>query len=84
MANEYFGNLFKAGRSCSLEAQLKTVKHFLVFFDQFEGEKLGEKVTLKEIEEALKLFKKEKSLGPDGWTLDLFIHLFDIMGNYIL
>ena len=41
-------------------------------------------MTLQEIEGAMKLFKKEKSIGHDGWTIDLFLHFFDIMGEDLL
>ena len=37
-----------------------------------------------EIENVLKLFKKEKILGPDGWTVDLFLYFLNIMGEYLL
>jgi hypothetical protein len=39
---------------------------------------------LVELEAILKLFKKEKSLGPDGWTVELYIHFFEIMGEDLL
>ena len=61
------------------ESLVKTIKLFPSFLEIEEKEKLGEKVTLKEIEDALKIFKKEKSSGLDGWIVDLFLHFFDIM-----
>jgi len=27
---------------------------------------------------------KDKTLGPDGWTVDLFLYFFDIMGKDII
>ena len=32
-----------------------------------------------EIEENLKLFKKYKSRGSDGWIMEFFIALYDMM-----
>ena len=65
-ALHYFGEIYKDNGNCYLEAQLKTIKLFPSFFYSGEKKILGEEVTLKEIEDALKLFKIEKSLGPDG------------------
>lgn len=32
----------------------------------------------------MRSFKKDKCLGPDGWTIDIFIHFFDIMKKDML
>ena len=54
------------------------------FFEEEEGKNLGKHVTLKEVDEALNPFKNEKSRGPDGWIVDLFLHFFHIMGEDFL
>jgi hypothetical protein len=41
-------------------------------------------VNLEELKEVLSLFKKEKILGPDGWTIEFFIHFFDLVGEDLL
>lgn len=41
-------------------------------------------IALEEVEKTLELFAKEKSPGPDGWTVELFLHFFDMMGDEIL
>ena len=33
---------------------------------------------------ALKSFKKDKSPGPDGWPVEFFLALFDLLGSEIL
>jgi hypothetical protein len=38
-------------------------------------------VTLEELKEALSLFKKDKSPSPDGWTVEFFIHFFDLVSE---
>jgi hypothetical protein len=30
------------------------------------------------------LFKKEKSPRPDGWSVELYLHFFDLMGEDLL
>jgi hypothetical protein len=39
---------------------------------------------LGELKEVLTLFKKEKIPGPDGWTVEFFIHFFDLVGGDLL
>jgi hypothetical protein len=29
---------------------------------------------------ALKSFSKDKSPGPDGWTVEFYLHFFDLLG----
>ena len=81
LAQKHFGRIFKIDDQSSLEAQLKTIILFPTFFDDEDKDYVGKQVNLKEVDEALKLFKKEKIPGPDGWTVDLFLHFFYIMGQ---
>jgi hypothetical protein len=39
---------------------------------------------LEEISDVLKGFSKDKSSGPDGWTVEFFLHFFDMVGPYLL
>jgi hypothetical protein len=41
-------------------------------------------VTLSELKSTLSLLKKEKSLGPDGWTAEFFTLYFDLVGTDLL
>lgn len=41
-------------------------------------------MNLSEVEPTIKKFSKSNSLGPEGWTMDLFLHFFDLMGQYLL
>ena len=38
-------------------------------------------VSKDEVEATLKSMQKEKSPGPDGWTVELFLHFFDTLGE---
>ena len=40
--------------------------------------------TLKEVEDVLKGFKKDKSPWIDGWPVDFCLHFFDLLGQDIL
>jgi hypothetical protein len=39
---------------------------------------------LQEVEKMVVQMARDKSLGPDGWTKELFHHFFDIMGRDLL
>ena len=43
-----------------------------------------ENVSLTEIKEAIKYFKKDKSPRSDGWPVEFFLHFFDLLGRDIL
>lgn len=40
-------------------------------------------VTKEEVESVIKSMAKEKRPGPDGWTIELFHHFFDLIGAKI-
>ena len=40
--------------------------------------------TKSKLWEVLNSFTKDKSLGPDGWTVEFFIHCFDLVGDDLL
>jgi hypothetical protein len=40
--------------------------------------------TLQEVLAALKSFSKDKSPGPDGWTVEFYLHFFDLVGTELL
>jgi hypothetical protein len=40
--------------------------------------------TLEDIESILKGFTKDKIPGPDGWTVEFFLHFFELVGDDLL
>ena len=40
-----------------------------------------EEVSEEELKVALRSFQKDKSPGPDGWTIEFFIDLYDLLGT---
>jgi len=53
-------------------------------FNDDSNEALFHSVTLEEILWVLNSFKKDKYPGPNYWTMEIFIHFFDLMGQYLL
>lgn len=47
-------------------------------FDEEENSSLFNAVTREEFLGVLKTLKGDKTLGPDGWLVELFTHFFDI------
>ncbi|MCY6524977.1 hypothetical protein, partial [Actinobacillus pleuropneumoniae] len=41
-------------------------------------------VTLGELEATMRGFQKEKSPGPDGWTIEFYLAFFDLLGQDLL
>jgi len=41
-------------------------------------------VTLEELEGVLKWFKKDKSLGPDGWSIEFYLAFYDLLALDLL
>ena len=37
-----------------------------------------------EVEKALKLFKRDKALGPDGWPVKFYLNFFDLLGPLLV
>ena len=38
---------------------------------------------MEEVEAAMKIMAKDKSPEPDGWTIELFLFFFDLVGSEI-
>jgi len=87
MANigvSHFQNLFKANNQASIEEVVRLAQLFPGFVNEEENQKLFEKVTEDELKEALNSFQKDKSPGPDGWTIEFFQELYEFLGKDIL
>ena len=53
-------------------------------FNPAEGYTIGNYLYVDEIENVIKLFSKDKSPGPNGWTIELFLRIFDIRETILL
>ena len=80
-AVDYFSNIFKEDLSVCIVDQLKVIENFLTYFDESQAEEVGREVSLEEVEEVLKDFARDKSPGPDGWSVELFWLFFDLVGR---
>jgi hypothetical protein len=83
-AVNYFKFFFKASGHPSTTEQVKVVGLFSRLVNVEEARSLHGPVNLGELKEVLSLFKKDKSPGPDGWTVEFFTHFFDLVGEDLL
>eukprot|EP00253_Pinus_taeda_P006554 PITA_06554 len=63
---------------------MRVAEHFPRFVLQEETEDLTKEVTMDELEATIKWFKKDRSPGPNGWTIEFYIAFLDILGNDLL
>jgi hypothetical protein len=65
-------------------AQLETISLYPKIVLEEEVSSLEQVVTLEELSDVLKGFAKDKSPGPDGWTVEFFLFFFDMVGPDLL
>ena len=61
---------------------MKVISHLPGFFSPEEGEVIGAPISLNEVEDVLKNFVKEKSVGLDGWIIELFQSFYDVRCDF--
>lgn len=83
LGKRHFHNLYSEQREATIVEVLNTVQCFPRFIEEEDSEDLSIPVTKAETEAAMKLLGKDKSPGPDGWTIEFFLHFFDQIGDEI-
>jgi len=72
MGRSHFKNLFKAPSEVSLAEVIQTTQTFSRYVDEEDTEELMGEVSRGELEGIIKSMPKDKSLGLDSWTMELF------------
>eukprot|EP00253_Pinus_taeda_P003035 PITA_03035 len=83
LGKRHFQNIFADQGEATIAEVFSTVQSFPRFIEEDEAEDLTIPVTKEEIEAAMKLMGKDKSPGPDGWTIELFLHFYEQIGAEI-
>lgn len=83
-AINYFHNLFENKKGDDIIYQLEIVKIYPSMFQEEEANIIDSHVTIQEIKEILSQFSRDKIPTPNGWTTDLFMGFFDLVGEYFL
>jgi hypothetical protein len=80
-AVNYYKSFFKSSLPDISTDQVGVASQFTKMLNEDEARDLYKPVTLMELKSILTLFKKEKSPGPDGWTVEFFLHFFDLVSE---
>ena len=72
----HFKTLFEDDHLTNLEAQLKVIRLFPSFISSEKIIAFTRPITILEVEKDLKLFKKDKAPGPDGWPVEFYLTFF--------
>ena len=68
----HFENLFRAPALASITEVIRVAQMFPRFAEEEENRRLMRPVDEEELKEVLGSFQKDKSPGPDGWTIEFF------------
>ena len=79
-----FSHVFCDYKQTYLLSQLKVFMLSPLMIPSEEAHGRVDLVSFLEIEGALKSFKKDKSLGLDGWHVEFFLHFFELVGKDLL
>ena len=79
MGIRHFSKIFKDDLQTNIVDQLKVLRLFLAFMLSEEAEIFSTEINLGEVEGDLKSFKKHKISGPNGWPMESFLWLFDLV-----
>ena len=80
----HYKTFFQAPPAPSFAAQAAIASVFPRMVSQEEALLLQSPCTKEELFEVIKSFKRENSPGPDGWSVELFLHFFDLMAQDLL
>eukprot|EP00253_Pinus_taeda_P025838 PITA_25838 len=83
LGKRHFERIFADSGEASIAQVLRTAQCFPRFVEEEEAEDLSRPVSKEEVEAAMKIMAKDKSPGPDGWTIELFLFFFDVIGSEI-
>eukprot|EP00253_Pinus_taeda_P013898 PITA_13898 len=79
----HFKSLFKDNGEITIAEAIQTAQSFHRYVEEEEADSLMEPVSKEEVEGVIKSMAKEKSPGPDGWSVELFLHFFEQIGEEI-
>eukprot|EP00253_Pinus_taeda_P010718 PITA_10718 len=84
LGTSHFRNIYRSPPGTNLAEIINVANHFLRFFNEEDSEELFAPVTARELESTLKWFKKDKSPGLDGWTIEFYLAFYELLGPDLL
>lgn len=83
-AVKFFNMAYSRDIGRQIEDILWGIELYPTMFDENQNDALYSEVTEYELLVTMKSFQKDKCPGPDGWSVDFFIHFFDLFKAEIL
>eukprot|EP00253_Pinus_taeda_P036198 PITA_36198 len=84
LGQRHFQRIFSDPGETTIAEIIRTTQCFPRFTEEGADDELSAPVTKEEVEAAMKSMGKDKSPGPDGCTVELFLHFFDLIGSDIV
>jgi len=84
LGTSHFRSIYRSPPSINLVEIINVANHFPRYVNEEESADLTAPVTMGELESTLKWFKKDKSPGSDGWTIEFYLAFYDILGQDLL
>lgn len=84
LGTSHFQNLFRSPQEANLVDIIQVAGLFPRYVEEEAAIELNAPVTLEELEGNLNWFKKYKSLGPYGWTIEFYLDFYDILAHDLL
>eukprot|EP00253_Pinus_taeda_P019452 PITA_19452 len=84
LGNSYFKNLFKQPEEATIAEVIRATQFFPRFIEEEGNDSIMAPVSKEEVEDILKSMQKDKSPGPDGWTVEFFHHFFEYIGDELV
>ena len=80
LATEHFEGTYSNSFNHDLLRQLKVIKHFPRLFEENDCDMVGAAISLEEVRLTLNSLEKHKIPSPNGWTVEFYLHFFDMLG----
>ena len=81
LGKQHFSSLFGDDKSTNIADQLRVIRLFPCMTSDDDIDCFLKPITIQKVEAVLRGFKKDKSLGPDGWSVEFFLDFFDLVGE---
>lgn len=80
---KYFEGIFKERPIVDINNKIYFIDSYPTMFTKENNEDIDNPITLEEYQKFLELLLRDKCVGSDGWTLEIFLHFLHIMRTYL-
>jgi len=84
LGNEFFKNLYKDLEEVTIFEVIQVAQFFMRFTEEEDNQNLMVSISKGELEAVLKIMQRDKSLGPNAWTMELYQGFFKLIGDDLL